>query len=184
VSARTLTVEQAQMIQDPPLAVGRRQRDRRRQLGVGERRHDVGERTSERLDARAAQHALERVVPQQDAAVVIEDRHALLEVLDHFGAAPRFLEPLHVVAVDLIGEEERRRDHRREIPQPPIQHRHDRHRHAGAEQIERASRQRARAPRAIDGPPPEERHDHARQRALHEVIADDRSRDRRREPRP
>ena len=57
-----------------------------------------------RARAWALQHALERVVPQRDAAVAVEHRHALLEVLDHLAAPMRFVEPLHVVGIDAVAE--------------------------------------------------------------------------------
>ena len=101
--------------------------------------------------------------------------------VDHFAAPVRLLEPVHVVGVDAVGEEQRGGEHRRDVPHPPIDHLDERRRDAGAEQVDRASGQRAPRPRSIDGPPRDERHDDVRERALRRG---DRRRRRRRSARP
>ena len=92
-------------------------------------RHGALERLAEHALARAADEALDRFVPERDAAVAVEHRHALLEELDHFAPLALFLEPLDVVGVDPVAERQRRGDDRQHGPHPLI----DEHRDRGRE---------------------------------------------------
>ena len=80
------------------------------------------EEPAERAVAGAAQHAFERVIPQRDAAVAVDHRHALLEEVDHLAPAVLLFEPVDVVGI----QRDRRRTARRQrpapAPQPAIDH--------------------------------------------------------------
>ena len=94
-----------------------------RQFGAGQGRHDVGETSWPSARSRGtAQHAFERVIPQGDAPVAIEHRHALIQMVDHLATPMLLLEPVHVVGIGAIRQEQRGGDHRRDVPHPAIDH--------------------------------------------------------------
>ncbi len=182
--ARLRARRQGEVLQGPDLPIRDGLADGSRQFGAGQGRHGVDEQPAQRPVAGTGEHACERVVPQRDSPVAIEQRHALFQMVDHLATPMVILEPTHVVGIGAIGKEQRDRGHRRDVPHPAIDYFDERSGDTGSQHVNGESRQRAFRPRSIDGPSRDKRHDYVRQGALHDVIGDERGGDGHRQPRP
>src|SRR5262249_59720274 len=74
---------------------------------AGQRRNRLEKGTAKGIGARAAQYALERVVPQDDAAFSIEDRHPLIERFNRLARAMLVRTAAHEFAVSQIRQNSR-----------------------------------------------------------------------------
>ena len=90
--------------------------ERSLELRLREHRQRRIERPAERTLARTIDDALERVIPESDLTIAIEDAYALIEELDHVVLPLLALDAIEVAEVRAIHEDER---HRRREQQSP-----------------------------------------------------------------
>ena len=94
--------------------------DRARELGLANGRDRFLERTRQRATAGTVENAFERIAPQRDAPVAIDDAHSLLERTNHLAAPALLFDPVDVGAVGAIREIQRHGHHRNDLPGPVL----------------------------------------------------------------
>jgi hypothetical protein len=78
------------------------------------------ERPAKRAIARTLDHALQRVVPDHHAPVVVDDTHALVERFDHVAMPPFARQAIEVTEVHAIREDHRHDGDEQQSPHPVI----------------------------------------------------------------
>ena len=104
------------------------------------------ERPAERALARTIDHALERLVPESDLTVAIDDAYALIDELDHVAVPLLALEAIEVAEVQAIDEDERHRRREQQSPHPMFDPGDDHNRH------DRCQDEIGKVPRDESGP--------------------------------
>ncbi len=166
------------------LAIRKRPSDGPRHLRPGQLRHGKLERTPKHRGARTSKHALECIVPQRHVSVRIDHRHPVLQKVDDLATTVRLFEPVAVIGVHRVREEQRRPRDWQHSPHLVTDHFSQRRCDARTNQIHRASAERRAFPRSIHRLTREQRDYNFGEPAAREMVSDHRCRDRYSAPRP
>jgi hypothetical protein len=88
----------------------------------------------------------------------------MVERFEDLVTTPAFVEPIEVIGVGAISEEERQRRDRQDLPCPPGDELGERDGEAGADEVDGAVAGESRRPFPVDAPPRDQRRDHLRRR--------------------
>jgi hypothetical protein len=154
------------------LGVSKHVLDRLGQLRACNGWHDL-DRASDRLLPRASEHPFERVVPDGDLAFSVEDRHSMLEEVEDLVTMVVLFETAHIIGVDAVEKEQRRRGHRQDSPHPLVDQCDQAGRDTRPDEIPGAASERQLGPRPVHRTSRRERHHDRDEPALDHGIAED-----------
>ena len=116
---------QSDMRERSRIPIGQGFSDRPRELGPPQRGNGRDHRVVQRAVTGTIEDAFERVVPEGDESIAVDDRHALIQSVDHFAASLLLFLLIQLRAVRAVGEKQRDDGDRQHFPHLIVDHLHE-----------------------------------------------------------